>query len=79
LEDDYAGRLPWIVASVKLNCGPVVFAHAQPELTSGDSVRVCNVEDKGGNVMLVALAIESTAQSAALQWLTEIQFTEIRA
>ena len=35
LEPRFAERLPWTLASVKLDCGPVVLVHLADALTTG--------------------------------------------
>jgi uncharacterized OB-fold protein len=64
LEPHYAARLPWRIASVHLDCGPVVFAHLQPGVAIGDRVAVRPLQDDGGSRMLVATA----GADAANEW-----------
>jgi hypothetical protein len=71
LEDDYAAHLPWRVGSVKLDCGPVAFAHLAPGVESGQRVALCPFLDKYHNRMLVALGPDSPAE-----WLEAINFRE---
>lgn len=78
LEEEYRQHLPWPVASVKLNCGPVVMAHLQPGVAPGIPVRVRVMRDTNGNRMLVA-ADESTNPGELSAWLQDIDFREISA
>ena len=75
LEPFYARQIPWAIASVRLDCGPVVLAHLQPGLTPGARVVVCIRCDSDGNRYLVATA-ESDPDSRAAQWLEQIDFKE---
>ena len=55
LDPWFAAQLPWPVASVKLNCGPVVLAHLigeQPHV--GQQLRVSCLQDPEGREVLVA-------------------------
>jgi uncharacterized OB-fold protein len=71
LEPAYAAQLPWPVASVKLDCGPIAFAHLQPGLAVSSRVTVRILADDSGNNMLVAHAANDAATAA---WLEKIQF-----
>lgn len=75
LEPDYAAHLPWVVASVKLDCGPIAFAHLQPGLDINARVTLRIVADSNGNRMLVALGADN---SGAAAWLEKIKFNEVR-
>ena len=49
-------HLPWRVVLVKLDCGPVLFAHAGDNaLESGSRVRVLNRLDRSGQGVLIAV------------------------
>lgn len=74
LEPDYAAHLPWPVASVQLDCGPIAFAHLQPGLDVEAQVTLRVMADSHGNPMLVAL---STDEPGAAEWLNKIQFEEL--
>ena len=74
LEHDYAESLPWQVASVQLNCGPVAIAHLQPGVSLHDSVVLKVVSDSHGNRMLVAVTARSGDINA---WLHSIGFHEV--
>jgi uncharacterized OB-fold protein len=73
LEQDYSNHLPWRVASVKLDCGPVVLAHLQPDVSLGDTVRLNVRSDRQGSRMLVALGDDLDDAAA---WLSTINFRE---
>ena len=73
LEAQYTDHLPWTVASIKLDCGPVAFAHLQPGLTVGSRVSLRILSDQADNRMLVALGDN---RAAAEQWVTTIAFRE---
>ncbi len=78
LEPQYGPHLPWPVASVKLDCGPVAFAHLQPGLDVNTAVTLRILADSEGNRMLVAYAADKNAHESIQQWLTAIQFQEER-
>jgi uncharacterized OB-fold protein len=54
LEPWFSARLPWQVASLRLDAGPVVFAHLATEASRGDRLRVHTVRDASGSWCLVA-------------------------
>ena len=55
LEPWFAARLPWTIASLYLDAGPVAFAHIEAALARpGDRVRVASVPGPGGAWCLVA-------------------------
>ena len=73
LEEDYARSLPWRVASVKLDCGPIALAHLGPSAVVQDRVTLRVMSDPHGNLMLVALG-ESQGETDA--WLETVNFQE---
>lgn len=75
LEASYAEQLPWTIASVLLDCGPVVLAHLQPGLNMNDRIvlRICS--DRENNRLLVACAV-SDPENAAADWLRSIGYEE---
>ena len=77
LEQAYTAHLPWSIASIQLDCGPIVLTHLVPGIAIGSAVRLTVVQDKQGNHMLLALSRDDTAQQAATDWLAEVQFREI--
>ena len=79
LEPEYADHLPWTVGSIKLNCGPVVLAHLQPDIISGATVKLRLVQDQAANRMLVATGDDSASEKSAPTWLEAINFKEILA
>ncbi len=79
LEPEYAEHLPWTVASIKLDCGPLVLAHLQPDIMSGATVTLKLVQDQAANRMLVATGVDSETEKSASAWLEAINFKEIPA
>lgn len=73
LEEDYAQSLPWRVASVRLDCGPVALAHLGPSAVLQERVTLRVISDPHGNLMLVALG-ESPGENDA--WLKTVNFRE---
>jgi uncharacterized OB-fold protein len=73
LEEDYARHLPWRVASVKLDCGPVALAHLEPGASLQDRVTLRIMSDRHGNLMLVAIGKGS---DNVTDWLESIDFRE---
>lgn len=78
LEPTYAQHLPWAVGSIKLDCGPVVLAHLQPDIEVGAAVRLSVIQDPAGNAMLAATRCEEDGANAST-WLQRINFREISA
>lgn len=79
LEQDYASHLPWPVASIRLDCGPIVLAHLQPGVESGSAAKLVVVQDVAGNRMLAATGTDEPSQKSLTSWLKKIQFREIPA
>jgi uncharacterized OB-fold protein len=79
LEPAYANHLPWTVGSIKLNCGPVVLAHLQPDIICGATVKLKLVQDQAANRMLVATGDDSASKKRASAWLQAVNFKEIPA
>ncbi len=52
LEPYYQERLPWELASVKLDAGPVVLVHNGNGYRAGERVRVVSEQDARGNLLL---------------------------
>jgi uncharacterized OB-fold protein len=77
LEPAFTTHLPWAVASIKLDCGPVALAHLAPGIAISNPVMLKIIQDEAGNNMLVALGRDDVAQEAATSWLAEVQFKEI--
>lgn len=68
LEPWFAARVPWTVASLLLDAGPVAFAHIEPALAQpGTRVRLATARDTGGAWCLVAIADDGSEALAALQ------------
>ena len=67
LEPWFAARLPWTVASLRLDAGPVAFAHGEASLAEpGARVRVASVPGPGGAWCLVAFGAGNEDAGAAL-------------
>ncbi len=79
LEPAYSEHLPWTVASVKLDCGPVTLAHLPPGIATNSAVRLKIIQDSTGNRMLVAMGTDEAAQLSATDWLAGVQFREVSA
>lgn len=77
LESVYTAHLPWYIASIRLDCGPVALAHLVPGIVIGSPVKLQVVQDEHGNHMLLALGCDDVATQAAARWLEEVQFKEI--
>jgi len=61
LEEFFRARLPWRIASVHLDAGPVVFAHLAPgDADAGQRVQVATARDRSGAWCLVTLAAHAT-------------------
>lgn len=66
LADFFQKRLPWVIGSVKLDCGPVVMVHMAADiLNSGVAVKVFAHADASGAAVLVA--VNETAELATKQ------------
>lgn len=72
LEKNFSRQLPWRIASIKLDVGPVAFAHLQPGIECKARITLSIAEDEMGNRVLVATGDDESAS----QWLTAIQYTE---
>lgn len=79
LEPDYAQHLPWSVASVLLDCGPIALAHLAPDIATGARVRLRVIEDRAGNRMLAATGTDAAAHPGEREWLQTVGFREIPA
>lgn len=75
LETNFSQQLPWRIASIKLDAGPVAFAHLQPGIESKARVTLSIAQDEIGNRVLVATGENESASP----WLTAIKLTEITA
>jgi uncharacterized protein len=65
LEPYFAARLPWQLASVKLDCGPVVFtALRAQDNRPGQPVNVVLAHDPGGQWVLIAANIDINLRNA---------------
>lgn len=79
LEPDYAQHLPWTVASVLLDCGPIALAHLTPGIATGARVRLRVIQDRAGNRMLAATGTDAAARPGERAWLQSVGFREIPA
>ena len=62
LEPYFRDRLPWPIASIKLDAGPVALAHLAPGLAAEARVTLVNRLDRGGEAVLVALSQDKTQE-----------------
>lgn len=54
--DFFRDHLPWLTGSIKLQCGPVVFAHLTADCAkTGTGVRIVNRLDRSGQAVLIAI------------------------
>lgn len=61
LEPYFRERLPWRIATVKLDCGPVLMTHIAASCHRRDArVRVMFARDDGGSAVLVAVPESAT-------------------
>lgn len=66
-ETYFQERLPWTVASVQLDSGPILFVHAaQDAIESGTRVRVFTQIDDSGKAVLIATALDNSADNALI-------------
>ena len=77
LEPAYTAHLPWSIASIQLDCGPIVLAHLVPGIEIGGPVKLQVVQDTSGNHMLLALGRDDAATRLASRWLEQVKFKEI--
>jgi uncharacterized OB-fold protein len=77
LEPAYTAHLPWSIASIQLDCGPIVLAHLVPGIVIGSPVKLKVVQDEQGNHMLLALGRDDAATHVASRWLKQVRFKEI--
>ena len=62
LDEFFRDRLPWRIASVRLDAGPVLFAHLAPgKAAPGSRVRVATARDRADGWCVVTLP-EQAAQ-----------------
>lgn len=55
MEEYFRARLPWRVGIIRLDAGPVVYAHLHRALNEGDAARVeAHVDYKGRGVLVAA-------------------------
>ena len=67
LEPWFGERLPWTIASVKLDVGPVAIVHIPAELANADQrVAILDVTDASGANCLLACPLETEGNPAEL-------------
>jgi uncharacterized OB-fold protein len=76
LESAYADHLPWTIASVRLDCGPIAFAHLQPGVGINTGVTLQTASDRTGSTLLIAVATDGPAVAVS-DWLRDIEFSEV--
>lgn len=70
MEPWFAERVPWPIASLRLEAGPVVFAHlAAQNAVAGNLLRVANARDASGVWCLVAFDPATSAFTTQLSQL----------
>ena len=58
MEEFFRARLPWRVGAVRLDAGPVSYAHLHQGVAEGDPVRIEAHRDFNGRGVLVALPLQ---------------------
>jgi uncharacterized OB-fold protein len=58
MEDFFRARLPWRVGTVRLDAGPVAYAHLHRDVGEGDAVRIEAHRDFKGRGVLVAAPLQ---------------------
>ena len=67
LEPWFAARVPWTIASLQLDAGPIAIVHIEPRHGRvGARVRVATARDAGGAWCLVAFEHDDSDAAAAL-------------
>ncbi len=56
----YRERMPWRMGTVKLDAGPIVYAHVHGDVKPGSPVRMIARTDKSGQGVMMALPAEET-------------------
>lgn len=79
LEPEYHRHLPWAIASVVLECGPVALVHLAPGIAIGARVAVRVIRDQASNRMLLATDMNTQSQQAVSDWLQTVEFEEIQS
>jgi uncharacterized OB-fold protein len=68
LEPWFQERTPWLIGSVKLDCGPLVLAHLCAEVAApGSPVWVLSINDSSGQAVLVGAPHTLTLEQAHSQ------------
>lgn len=77
LNDFFVAQLPWLIGSIKLDCGPVVMVHMANKLNkSGLKVNVFAHADASGAAVLVAVG-EATEIATAAQRIQQMQALDL--
>lgn len=58
LDEFFRNRLPWRVGTVRLDAGPVAYAHLHARVGASDAARIEAHEDHQGRGVLIALPID---------------------
>jgi uncharacterized OB-fold protein len=58
MEEFFRARLPWRIGTVRLDAGPVAYAHLHQAVAEGDIVRIESHRDFKGRGVLVALPLQ---------------------
>ncbi|MFT5332371.1 MAG: putative OB-fold protein [Halioglobus sp.] len=65
LDPWFSERTPWLMGSIKLDCGPVVLAHLTADVHKATTpVWIVSIEDPSGQAVLVAVAQSLTPREA---------------
>jgi len=57
----FSSHLPWVIASIQLNCGPIVFAHIEKKAAqAGSPVTLFAHTDRSGQSVLIAATEQSS-------------------
>lgn len=68
LEPWFKERTPWLMGSIKLDCGPVVLAHLTDQVAvAGSPVWVLGIKDTSGQAVLVGTSNTLTLEQAHSQ------------
>lgn len=67
LEDFFKSRLPWRIGTVRLDAGPVAFAHLHPSVRDGDRVLLVARTDFANRGVLIARAASCVENDRACE------------
>ncbi len=60
-DEFFKSRMPWRIGTIRLESGPIAYAHLSDNLSEGDAVRIAACADWKGRGVLVALAAAAVA------------------